>query len=93
MAGHRGNEIGVGARDVGAYVLLEAAFQEDRYYDMTDAQLGELLEKHVWPELGLMSRASGLVSQAIDRLKRSGGGALPRPREGEDDADAGGSPG
>lgn len=44
--------------------------------DLTDAQLAELLVSEVWGDMSSLTPEATLVGQAIDRLRRSGGGPL-----------------
>jgi hypothetical protein len=48
----------------------------------TDAEIAKLLLDHVWANMSMLSVESELVSQAVERLERSGGG--PNPDDGKD---------
>lgn len=60
--------------------LLQLAFASAGLAKKTDRQIADALEK-VWPKLPVIKMESSIVSEAIDRLRRSEGG----PMEHEDE--------
>lgn len=68
--------------------LFDCASAADRLQKMTDAELAKLLEEHVWANMSMLSVESEVVSSAIDRLRRAGGGPLPdeaaKPEAGDE---------
>jgi hypothetical protein len=56
-------------------VVLGAALR-DRLNDLSDCQIGQLLFDVCWPELYVDGPELIIVTQAIDRLRRSTGGAV-----------------
>jgi hypothetical protein len=56
-------------------VVLGAALS-DRLNGLSDRQIGQLLFDFCWPELYVDGPEPTIVTQAIDRLRRSTGGAV-----------------
>jgi hypothetical protein len=73
-------------RDKGevAMRLLRAARADRELSRMSDVTIGELLLEHVWADLDITSPHSALISQAVERLRRSDAGALPPPEDPDD---------
>jgi isocitrate lyase len=63
--------------------VLDMALAADVLYSKTDAEIADLLEKHVWARMSILSVKSDLVSQAIDRLRRAVNDPYPRPSDEE----------
>ena len=49
----------------------------DRLNELSDHQIGQLLFDFCWPELYVDGPELSIVTQAIDRLRRSTGGGIP----------------
>lgn len=58
-----------------AGALIGLALASAKLKDKTDAQLAHALECYVWPALSMARMGSNLIDEAIERLRRSGGGA------------------
>ncbi len=54
--------------------LFATAFASEELAKKTDAEIAKLLLDHVWAEMSMLSVESSLLSTAIERLERSGGG-------------------
>lgn len=57
--------------------LLEIFDADAKLEQMSDAEIAQLVEDHLWSAADMLDPSSSLLRQAIDRLRRANGGALP----------------
>ncbi len=62
----------------GLRAVVLAAALSDRLNELSDRQIGQLLFDFCWPECYFNSPELIIVTQAIDRLRRSMGGAVTK---------------
>jgi hypothetical protein len=59
------------------YAVAVGGALSDRLNELSDRQIGQLLFDFCWPELYVDGPELSIVTQAIDRLRRSTGGGIP----------------
>ncbi len=57
--------------------LIQLALVARKLQNMSDKEIADLLVDHVYAKANFLDNETDLISSAIDRLKRSNGGALP----------------
>lgn len=65
--------------------LLKCAQASVALSAKSDGDVADLLEDHVWAHMSVLDPKSEVVSSAIDRLRRSGGGSIPSALLDDDD--------
>jgi hypothetical protein len=66
------------------YAMVVSGALSDRLDELSDRQAGRLLFDFCWAECHVASPEAAIVTQAIDRLRRSAGGVITR-EEAQDD--------
>lgn len=75
----------VAPRATSIYETLVASMLESKKLSrMSDGELAEVLVSQIWSDIPMTHIKSDIVSQAIDRLKRAGGGAFIEKEEDEE---------